>query len=448
MHDVHWKEGMLLLPQHLQQFRGFVLGRVAAAGQLGGPGRYGVRALEWRLSPEELAVIAADVTLPSGTIIQVPRACHIPSLPLGEALARSRGSVDVWIGVPVAAEGVSVEAGEANRMGRFQVQEVTLRDEVDAGLDSERQVEVRRLNARLFLGDQDRSGYESVRVARLIRKSDLDPEPAFDPGFVPPLLDVTADPGLKRRLTEICDALRETNESLGRDVASRPFSFALETGASPEAIFKLNATNAQLAVIEQLCLTRGVHPFDTFLALCQLAGSLAIFSQERRCPDVPAYDHDELEVCFQAVIEQIRGYLQYTWKRVFEVREFTEAEGQRPRAALEPTWVEPGSQLYLAAKGGAADPEELDRYVGQQLKLFGQGDKASGLAVGGVRLAREVRVPAALPELEGVYYYRLDREATPTERWAVLRDSLGAELVHAGRPIEGVTYALYAVPRT
>ena len=450
MYDVHWKEGMLLLPQHIQLFRRGLDERVGRSGRLGGPARYGVRSLEWRLNTEELGIEAAEIVFPGGTVLATPGECTVPAVPVGEALERQRGGVGVWIGVPQYQEGVSVVRDERNRMGRYVVRTITVRDEVDSGVDSERQVEVRRLNARLFLDGEDRSGYESMRIARLRRKSELDPEPMLDPLFVPPLVDVTADPGLKRRLTEICDALRETNRALARDVSSRPFSFALESGASPEAIFKLNATNAQMATIEQLCLTRGVHPFDTYLALCQLAGSLAIFSDERRCPELPAYDHDELEVCFRQVIGQIKTYLDYTWSRVFESRPFElEEPGAHPRARLDPDWLEAGASLYLAARSEEHRPDDLDAVIGQRVKLFGAGDAAATHALPGVKLQRELRVPAALPELTDVYYYRLDRDATRPERWAALRETLSAELVWTtGESAPDVDFYLYAVPRS
>ena len=449
MHDVHWKEGMLLLPQHLQQLRGLLLER-AQVGLLGaGVKRYGVRRIAMSVTADSVSVDQLEAVMMDGTHLCAPDGCVIPSHSIQDALAKSRGRLDVWVGVPRQQDGVSVEATLEHRMGRYTVTTLDLRDEVDAGQDSVREIEVRRLNARLFVDGEDRDGYECLRIARIGRASDLDPEPILDPNFIPPILDVTSgDVNLASRLSEVAIALREKNRSLGAEVASRPFSFALQTGADPESIFKLSATNAHVMRLEQLCQTGGVHPFDVYLELCQLAGSLAIFSPERRAPELPAYDHENLGVCFDAAIGAVLGMLDASVRRFYELAEFNQAEGAaHPLAQLEPAWVEAGSELYLGARTDEVTPEELDRVLGSQIKLFGQGDEAIQLAVGGVKLQREVRVPAALPEAEGVYYYRVDRESTPTPRWNAVQSARAVELVTAGRPLEGVRFSMYAVPR-
>lgn len=447
MLDVHWKEGMLLLPQHLQQFRGFVLGRAEGAALQGGVRRYGVRRLETEITAESVAVRGIDAVLPDGTVVRAPEECTVPSHSIAEGLARSGGRLDVWIGVPRQQVGVSVESSGDHRSGRYRVEVVALRDEVDAGQASERQVEVRRLNARLFVGDEDRDGYECLRIARIVRRGDLDPEPIIDPSFIPPMLDVTSHPSLSSRLEEVAVALREKNRSLGEEVASRPFSFALQTGADPESIFKLSATNAHVARLEQLARTGGVHPFDVYLELCQLAGSLAIFTPARRAPELPIYDHEDLATCFEAAIGAALSMLDASVRRFYELAEFAVPEGgARPVCRLQPLWIEAGSELYLGVRSESHSAEELDRAVGQQVKLFGLGDEATQLAVGGIKLSREVRIPAALPDVEGVFYFRLDREATSTPRWAALAGAGAAELVTAGQALDA-TFSMYAVPR-
>ena len=448
MLDVHWKEGMLLLPQHLQQLRGLALGRAHSAAMGSGVRRFGLRHLDIAVTAESIAVRSIDAVLPDGTIVRAPEESSVPSHAITGELARSGGRLDVWIGVPRAQSGVSVEASDDHPIGRYRVDVVALRDEVNATQDSERQVEVRRLNARLFVGSEDRDGYECLRIARVSRRGDLDPEPIIDPRYIPPVLDVTSHAGLAARLDEVATALREKNRSLGEDVASRPFSFALQTGADPESIFKLSATNAHVARLEQLSRTSGVHPFDVYLELCQLAGSLAIFTPARRAPDLPVYDHEDLETSFDAAIGAAMGMLDASVRRFYELEEFSVPEGgNEPVCRLQPLWLEAGSELYLGVQSVEHAPEDLDRIVGQQIKLFGHGDDASRLAVGGIKLERQVRVPAALPDVEDVFYFRLDREATQTPRWAALANAGAVELVTAGAPIAGATFSLYAVPR-
>lgn len=449
MHDVHWKEGMLLLPQHLQALRGFVLGRAESAGLTAGVRRYGVRSASLELTSESIGAASIDAVLPDGTVVRAPEECSVPSHAIAEAFARAEGGrLDVWLGVPRERAGVSVVATDDHRTGRYRVETLDVRDEVDAGLDSQRTIEVRRLNARLFVGAEDRDGYECLRIARIARRGDLDPEPVLDPTFVPPLLEISASSALAGRLNEVATALREKNASLADEVASRPFSFALQTGADPESIFKLSATNTHVARLEQLVGTRGVHPFDVYLELCQLAGALAIFTAERRAPRIPPYDHEDLGPCFDVAIRSAMSMLDASVRRFYEVAEFRAEEGaRRPVCRVQPLWLEAGSEMYLGVRTEDHAPEALDAAIGQAIKLFGAGDEASNLAVAGIRLDRQVRVPAALPENAGVHYFRLDREATATPRWSAFEDAKAVELVTAGPPLQGASFSLYAVPK-
>lgn len=448
MHDVHWNEGMLLLPQHLQLFRSFLLERTSAAAmQRVGVGAYGVRALEWGLTDDSIGVVAADLTLPCGTLVRIPDECTVPAAPIAAALAEAPGPVDVWLGVPLERVGLSVVASEENRSGRYLIQRARVRDEADGGTQSERDVLVRRLNVRLFIGDAERDGFSCLRVAQLRRRSDLESDPQFVDEFVPPLLDVTADAGLRRRLRALCNVLRAKNESLGRHVSSQPFALALQTGADPEQIFKLDALNTHVGAIEQLCLTKGVHPFDTYLALCRLAGALALFSNERVCPVFPSYDHGQLGPCFGAVSKQLETYIDTAVREHYVRREFTPGATGELECRLASEWLQVGSNVYLAAISESVKPEALDSMLGQQVKLFGLRDEAAKLMVAGIRLLREVRNPAALPERHNVHYYRLDREATPSARWSVVQATEAVQLKFEGAPPTDVRFELFAVPR-
>lgn len=440
-HDVHWSEGMLLLPQHLQVFRDFLVGRAETAPLRVGVGPYGVRAFEWRVSAETVEVVAADVTLPSGTIVKAPLECSVPAKPIGDALVDARGDVDVYIGVPFAREGVSVVATGENAMGRFLVQGVELFDEVEATERSKREVMVRRLNVRIFLGDEDRSGYDCLRVAQLTRTANLEPEPST--AFVPPLLDVTASAPLQQRLTAICDSLRKKADVMGEDVASRPFTLALQTGSDPSSIFKLHALNTELGALEQLCLTRGVHPFDTYLALCRLGGALALFSDTRRASRFPAYDHDRLSECFGAAIRQVEELVGGRIIEFFEEVGFDSASGV-PVCHMQTSWFEHGTELYLGVIAPDHAPEQLDAIFGSTIKLFGRGHSRVNLQ--GIRLARAMARPAALPNREGCHYFRLDRETTDSRYWAHMQEALACELALQDQDLSSIDIRMFVVP--
>ncbi|MEO1695777.1 MAG: type VI secretion system baseplate subunit TssK [Planctomycetota bacterium] len=446
-YDIHWSEGMLLLPQHLQLFRNHLLSRVeASAFASTGVGGYGIRSLDWSLSSGTIGIVEANITLPCGTVVRVPEDCDVSPVDVAEALAAARGRLDVWIGVPTASPSRSVVVSEENPAGTYHVRRVQVADET-IGLDrTKRDILVRRLNARLFVGDESRDGYSCVQLGRLEHRSDLEAEPRFSDDYVPPLLDVTADPQLQRWLRGVCNQLRTKHESLATHVASQPFAFALQTGADPEQIFKLFALNAEAGAIEQLCQTRGIHPFDTYLALCRLAGALATFSVDRGCPNFPPYDHDQIGPCFREIVQQLEEYLGGGVRQFYEREAFATGSGGGLECRVSPAGLQAGSHLYLAAVSESVTPEALDAMVGQQIKLFGLRDDAARGMVSGIRLAREVRTPAALPARHNVHYFKVDKEATPSARWAVVQATEGVQLVFAGAAPTDVQFELFTVP--
>lgn len=422
---MHWREGMPLYPHYLQAHTLSLHSHLAAGNRLRGPWCWGVARLEVSISPTEppgVFVAKALLVMPSGYLVRLgadaasnaalePRSLNgfWPPDPLG-----LDARLGIRIGIP-DERGVRAVADEANPRGRYRIKpERQLNDENRMDEDSAVEAERRVWNARIFLGDEDTAGYECVQICEIQQVGEANTSPVVCSDYVPPLLDVTENENLRALLRDLCGAIRDANKRLGGEVASRPFAWTLESGADPELIYKLNATNTELATIDQLCETRGVHPFDTYLALCRLIGALAIFSTNRRCPKIDPYDHNDIGGRFARVGKIIKEFLHYVDKKTFDRRTFAPtAASLQLSCELPERWIKESLKLYLAFEVSGAAAPVIEKWLGElpgRVKLVGQEgvDSVQGQVLPGVNFVRCVKTPRALPELTDVTYYAID----------------------------------------
>src|SRR5262249_16882071 len=132
----------------------------------------------------------------------------------------------------------------------------------------------------------------------------------LDSRFVPPLLFTAASPyltSIARRLVEILSAKsselastrRQKNQSLADFTASDVANFWL-----------LYTVNSYLPHFRHLFETKHGHPEELYSTMLALAGALTTFSKDITSDSFPAYNHDELEVCYTELDEKLRMLLE------------------------------------------------------------------------------------------------------------------------------------------
>jgi type VI secretion system protein ImpJ len=80
--------------------------------------------------------------------------------------------------------------------------------------------------------------------------------------------------------------------------------------------------NEAYSPLGTLLFAQGVHPLTVYTELCQLVGRLAIFGAERRPPELPRYDHDDLATCFYRVKQYIDSLLDIVVEPEYKERAF------------------------------------------------------------------------------------------------------------------------------
>ena len=304
-HAVHWSEGLFISPHHFQLSERRLREELSLAQQWHVGYAYGVRKIEidlealanWRVSLGTLHVRLQDRTFlryPEDSIlapVEIPRA----------AFRNSQERVMVHVAIPRLQLGrKNADQQTSEGTARYAIESQEVEDENQAG--NPIVTDVRWLNARILLGDEEISGYETLPIMRLRLGSIAEAPPEVDPEYIPPLLACDAWAYLQDRiLGNTADQLGSLADQLARNMLDRGVAFESGHREDLERIFKLHSLNMALGYLVNLPLVRGIHPLTAFLELCRVVGQISIFLPERRMPKVPVYDHDDLGGCFHAI---------------------------------------------------------------------------------------------------------------------------------------------------
>ncbi len=274
---IAWRDGMLLLPQHLQyqdQLNSSLINRVVGLHDCH---HWGIRHLDIdlsRLAEGTFAIRSVEVVLPGiGLLWQYG----------GErpVVARELGSEDS-VQEPIAIY-LAVRHSTGPMTLRSSMRSVAdLEDE-----DSLRQVEVLHEKFEILVGDEERASYHSIRIARVARR----PNGALElaPDVFPPALRVFACPHLVERLRAADTSLRQLTEVL--------------RGECGKHLPQANVLIPILAVLHtryRVQLEYDRHPFDLWSTLVEVIAVICAGETQKL-----TYRHEDLSATFAEVFKQL-----------------------------------------------------------------------------------------------------------------------------------------------
>jgi type VI secretion system protein ImpJ len=390
---------------------------------------WGLRAIELdrdALANHRLVVRSLQARLRDGTLIAVPEDGLLPEVDLKAALERD-SLVTVFLAVPL------LRVGRANVPGNGQAGETrylldTLQVEDENTGGNPQPVEVRLLNLKLLLSNQDHAGYEVLPIARLEKSARAEATPQVQLAYIPPLLACDAWQPLSAGILQaVYDRVGKKLDLLAAQVSSRGISFGSQAAGDALIFGQLRALNEACAVLGVLAFAQGVHPLPAYLELCRLVGQLGIFGDARRVPDLPRYDHDDLGGCFHRVKNYIDALLDRIVEPDYKERPF-EGAGLRMQVTLEPSWMESMWQMYVGVQSPLPADElvrlltragQLDMKIGSSERV----DRIFQLGQAGLRFAHSPQPPRALPSPPGLIYLQVNRESQQ-EEWQNVQKSL------------------------
>ena len=436
---VVWSQGMFLLPHHFQQEArhvDYLLDMRARATGPHGWGHFELALDEGLLAVGRLGLARASGILPDGTPYAMPQHDALPA-PL-DVPADLKGEI-VYLAVPLAREGVTqvrFDGEERQEPSRWLAASEELRDHTNAADDPET-VQTGALELRLLRAKDATDGYALLGVARILERRS-DDQVVLDRGYIPPQTRIDATAQLSADAQLLHGLVLQRSRALGARMGQ------LSHGVSEMADFlMLQALNRAEPVLRQHALAPHVHPRELHLACLQLAGDLATFTSEARCPpEYPLYLHDDLQASFAPVIADLRRMLSVVLERnAIQIDLAERAHGVR--MAVFPDAELARHASFVLAANAQMPAEHLRARLPAQCKL-GPPERLRdlvNLALPGIGLRALPTAPRQLPFHAGFHYFELDRGG---ELWKQLEKS-GSLAMHVAGEFPELELELWAI---
>ena len=237
---VIWSKGTFLSPQHLQAQERFVEDSARFYLDSLNPNSWGFREIQIdskALSEGRLAISSASGIFPDALPVEIGPAAELPppARVLDGCFRVGRQECTFYLAVPEYIDGgMNVSAARGTVNTRFQSQLQMIRDENSGS--GEKPVQLAQKNLQILAEDENRAGSVVLGFVRILRSETGMYKIASD--YIPPLIDVHGNPGLKRILSNLVELLvargnmlsgarRHKNQSLADFSASDVANFWL-----------------------------------------------------------------------------------------------------------------------------------------------------------------------------------------------------------------------------
>ena len=306
---VVWWEGMYLGPHHFQAQSRYFEDSIRFCVSMLWSRAFGVAT--YALDTEALKngtvnLLHASGILPDGLAFNMPDSDPLPEpRNFAKLFPPTRYTLTVLLAITARrpdGRNCALKEEEADENVRFIRQTTTVADET-TGHD-EKSVGLGRKNFRLVLDSELTDDTVRLPIARIMRSGSGDFIP--EPEFIPPCIQVGASPRLMELTGRLIEIMEEKSLSLARSGAG-DVSFSTRDIAS---FWFRHTVNASLAPLRHHYLSKRGHPEELFLEMSRLAGGLCTFALDSHPRMLPAYDHNNPDVCFAALDKQIREHLE------------------------------------------------------------------------------------------------------------------------------------------
>ena len=443
---------MFLRPHHFQAAFRSAASRQHRDMERVRPWSYGVGQLDINLgllAQFEVEITSCEILFPSGVLLQFPEDAIIERRSFREAFAEgSRRSLDVWIGIPKLNERDPniVDPDDATTSGsrRYVIRDRAVYDE-NTGANAQT-VPMRQMNALLLFEGESHANFETVQIARILLSSGEKTLPTLDPDFVPPILTLESWMPLFAKVRDFKYAVQQSGAELAAQVSRRELALGSEAVGGLEVAIKLQTLNRAHYLLDQILARPLFHPQDVFMELCRIIGDLSIFAPGNRVEDIPPYDHDEVGVVYNSVIETLNGLLEAAFPRVYKRRRF-EVRGELLECPIDDDWFETTVRFFLGVRSTERSRDEILEIVDTDRVKFASPSMVAEvdyLALRGIDVTIVDRLPPGLPDYSDVHYFELLRSLDKDEFWDSVKRERVLSVARAVRE-QDIEYWLYVL---
>jgi type VI secretion system protein ImpJ len=406
---VAWAEGLLMLPQHLQQIDRYheqlLFSRLEGADPL----NWGALRIELdlrALAQGIAGLVAFEGVLPDGTPLSlnaqggqrlpVPRAVqgHFPA---------SQEYVSLFLALPIERAGVSnyAQNGEALRyvVNPSKLYDVSTDDRSD-------DVALAMPNAILLFGDESRDGFAAIKIAEIVRdgRGDL----ALSEAFIPPCLRVSASRAFGSRLERLLALMSTRHRVLTEARRVTNDGRAEFNAADVTRYLQLHALNSMFPSLNYVARAADISPRTAFFLLSQLAGQLATFSTDADMTQPMEFDFLDLKTTFRRLFELNERLLSSADNERFLSVTLQPHEGGRYFGDLANVRLDTCNRFLISVESTLPRPQVVQEFV-RRAKVASHDDMdiVVSTSVGGINMAESRDPPPELPVKPGLVYFDL-----------------------------------------
>ena len=212
----------------------------------------------------------------------------------------------------------------------------------------------------------------------------------------------------------IYDIVGEKIEVLGQRIVDRGINLTSQEPGDLDDLLMLKVLNESYAVLRVVAFAQGVHPLAAYTELCRAVGMLSVFDAQRRVPEIPLYDHDDLARIFKWIKACLESLIGTRKKLNYEQRPFVGTE-RGMEVAIKADWLHSGWDWFVGVYGeNTSDrdcrellqPGKLDWKMGSAKQV----DLIFKHGMPGVHQIELSQAPRALPSQRGWIYFEVSRE--------------------------------------
>ena len=407
-----WNEGMLLSPQHFQQWDNYHEELMNSRVRSVLPFEYGV--LDLQVNNEAVAngnfqITVCHAVLPDGLMINVPDAEAVPDLrPVKDHFHPEQEKLGVHLAIPARKMGEAnfqANGAKSNANLRYLQEGALVKDETSG--TNEQPLAYAKSNLRIIFDDELRDGFTSIKIAELERTPTGHLKISEE--YIPPILKVSGSMWLVNMLRQLVEILITKSGSLGEQRRQRNASLADFTTSEVAIFWLLHTINSSIPMMAHYFRSPLLHPEKLYLEMAGLAGKLMTFTIEFHPKDIVKYDHDDLYFTFYSLSTQLKELLETVIpsRCVPIILEKTRETLYVGRIEDERLLKEAGFYLAVCAQ---MPESKLIEGVPRVVKIASRDviDSVIGSALPGVVLTYANPPPAPIPARVGFRYFMLD----------------------------------------
>ncbi len=405
---VIWSEGLFMTPQHLQQqdryYEHFIGRRFSALTQTA----WGVL----RTAIDETALQQGQVTveffegiMPDGLPLELTESSVLPtSRPIDDHFPPIESTLDLYLAMPRTRDGIVNVSSDRSQKARWY-RKGRLTHDLLAEADAQ-EIEFAMPSVVLLFGDEPREGYESVKIAEVIRSEAG--AYALSYTYIPPCLRISTSSFLMSGLKRLIGAMTTRQRNLS-EAQSEAGDVALAYNVTDVTRFLLlSAVNTYVPVINHFRESGDLSPRELYLVLVQLIGQLSVFAKDFDPASVPKFVYTDLRGTFEPLFALVTYLLHATVEEYFVKLPLESRDDGMHLGEIEDPNFSDCSQFLISVRSSAPF-DDIRNKLPHLSKIASWNDMNSILnaAVQGAAIEMAYKPPPQIPIKSGTTYFRI-----------------------------------------